>query len=389
MSMNQNIIWIGPTGTGKTGLATAFLIQAINHGYNGRFITFPELVEMLYQSMGDHSEAKVIKTFASYDCLLIDELGYVEVEPAQVGLFFTLLSKRHQKKTTLEFEDIKKIANCVRKIELVEILKRTGSQQHRYDKAKWHTCRGVISVAGQKFMNWRQGIGGGGAIDLVIHLKQCHFKTAIWWLCQNFPAPAINISDCQEIKPIARKKLKLPKKDVYRVSQVINYLRYNRCIPVELINFLVRCGILYCDNRGNAVFLLPGKEKKVVGAELRGTNISHLRWRGMAYGSRKDLGCFYVKKKNTTKIVLCESAIDAISHFALHPNCMAVSTSGATPNPPWLSIFIHKGFEIFCAFDSDETGDSRANEMISLYPTVKRLRPKKKDWNDVLKAQLR
>jgi DNA replication protein DnaC len=101
MSMNQNIIWIGPTGTGKTGLATAFLIQAINHGYNGRFITFPELVEMLYQSMGDHSEAKVIKTFASYDCLLIDELGYVEVEPAQVGLFFTLLSKRHQKKTTL------------------------------------------------------------------------------------------------------------------------------------------------------------------------------------------------------------------------------------------------------------------------------------------------
>jgi DNA replication protein DnaC len=101
MSNNQNIIWIGPTGTGKTGLATAFLIQAINHGYNGRFITFPELIEMLYQSIGDHSEAKVIKTFTSYDCLLIDELGYVEVESAQVGLFFTLLHRRHKKKTTL------------------------------------------------------------------------------------------------------------------------------------------------------------------------------------------------------------------------------------------------------------------------------------------------
>lgn len=101
MSNNQNIIWIGPTGTGKTGLATAFLIQAINHGYNGRFITFPELIEILYQSIGDHSEAKVIKTFASYDCLLIDELGYVEVESAQVGLFFTLLHKRHKKKATL------------------------------------------------------------------------------------------------------------------------------------------------------------------------------------------------------------------------------------------------------------------------------------------------
>ena len=101
LSKRQNVIWIGPTGTGKTGLATAFLIQAINHGYSGRFIEFPELIELLYKSVADHSEAKVIKTFASYDCLVIDELGYVEVEPVQVGLFFTLMHKRHRKKTTL------------------------------------------------------------------------------------------------------------------------------------------------------------------------------------------------------------------------------------------------------------------------------------------------
>lgn len=98
---NQNIIWIGSTGTGKTGLATAFLIQAINRGYNGRFILFSELIEMLYQSVGDHSEKKIINKFASYDCLLIDEMGYVEVEPIQVGLFFTLIHKRYGRKTTL------------------------------------------------------------------------------------------------------------------------------------------------------------------------------------------------------------------------------------------------------------------------------------------------
>ena len=56
---------------------------------------------MLYQSVADHSEAKLIKTFASYDVLLIDELGYIEVEPVQVGLFFTLMNKRHKKKATL------------------------------------------------------------------------------------------------------------------------------------------------------------------------------------------------------------------------------------------------------------------------------------------------
>ena len=55
---NQNIIWLGPTGVGKTGLATAFLIQAVNRGYKGLFILFPELVEALYQSIADHSEEK-------------------------------------------------------------------------------------------------------------------------------------------------------------------------------------------------------------------------------------------------------------------------------------------------------------------------------------------
>ncbi|MBW2337122.1 MAG: ATP-binding protein [Deltaproteobacteria bacterium] len=101
MSKCRNVIWIGPTGTGKTGLATAFLTHAIDQGYNGRFIAFAELVEQLYQAVADHTEAKVIKAFVGSDCLLIDELGYVEVEPVQVGLFFTLMNKRHKKKTTL------------------------------------------------------------------------------------------------------------------------------------------------------------------------------------------------------------------------------------------------------------------------------------------------
>jgi len=59
----RNIIWMGPTGTGKTGLATSFLIHAINQGYKGRFIPFPDLVEQLYQSVADHTEGKVLKTF--------------------------------------------------------------------------------------------------------------------------------------------------------------------------------------------------------------------------------------------------------------------------------------------------------------------------------------
>jgi DNA replication protein DnaC len=101
ISKRQNLIFIGPTGAGKSGLATAFLIQALNRGHTGKFIQFPDLIERLYKSVADHSEAKIIKKFASYDCLVIDELGYVEMEPVQVGLFFTLMHKRHKKKTSL------------------------------------------------------------------------------------------------------------------------------------------------------------------------------------------------------------------------------------------------------------------------------------------------
>ena len=100
MTKQQNIVWLGPTGCGKTGLATSFLLQAIDRGYRGYYIEFAELVGELYASLADHSGAKVLRKYCSYDCLVIDEVGYVEVEPAQVGLFFTLMQKRHKVQTT-------------------------------------------------------------------------------------------------------------------------------------------------------------------------------------------------------------------------------------------------------------------------------------------------
>ncbi len=101
MLKQRNMVWLGPTGCGKSGLATAFLLHAIDRGHRGYFVTFPELLHEFFQSLADRSEGKVLKRYLSYDCLVIDEVGYVEVEPAQVGQFFTLMHKRHKKKTTL------------------------------------------------------------------------------------------------------------------------------------------------------------------------------------------------------------------------------------------------------------------------------------------------
>jgi hypothetical protein len=282
------------------------------------------------------------------------------------------------------FDDIKNLANSVRDFDLKAVLERTGCHRDASDKAKWHTARGVISLTDQKFMNWTLGSGGGGAIDLVMHLKDVDFKTAVLWLSEYF-----SISGFQTLKkekPFSKPVFTLPERVDNQLPRVRKYLIHERLIPPTSIHSLIHSGKIYADNRGNAVFLLLGKEKSVVGAELRGT--TYKKWHGLAPGSRKDQGCFYVKSANVKKVVICESAIDAISFFALHSDCLALSTSGVNPNPAWLPRLINKGFRIYCGFDADNTGDACAHKMIHLHSTVNRLRPPKHDWNEVLKSSL-
>lgn len=97
----QNLIWLGGTGCGKTGLATSFLVQAIHQGHSGRYVLFADLIAELYRSAADHSQEQILQKYLASEILFIDEIGYAEVEPMQVGLFFTLLQKRHRKKPTL------------------------------------------------------------------------------------------------------------------------------------------------------------------------------------------------------------------------------------------------------------------------------------------------
>src|SRR6266481_2071891 len=78
-------------------------------------------------------------------------------------------------------------AQHLRAIPLEMVLPLGGAQPDRYDRHQWHTTAGVLSVTGPKFMNWNLGVGGGGAIDLVMHLHHLDFKAAIDWLAHHFP----------------------------------------------------------------------------------------------------------------------------------------------------------------------------------------------------------
>jgi hypothetical protein len=279
----------------------------------------------------------------------------------------------------MTFQEIRDRANRVRGIPLQEVLLLAGAKRDRHDKSKWNTAKGAISCTAAKFMNWNQGVGGGGAIDLAMHLNNLGFKAAVEWLCHHFP----NLDCRQPLEPTRAAELILPPQDPGKLPAVKRYLTDERAIAPSLIQHLIESGRLYADSRGNAVFLLLGKQNKPVGAELRG--ISTVRWRGIAPGSQRDLGYFSVPAPDATAVILCESAIDAISCLELHPSCLCASTSGARPNPRWLPWLIRQGCAVYCGFDSDSTGESMASNMIAVHPGIKRLRPSQHDWNDVLK----
>jgi hypothetical protein len=282
----------------------------------------------------------------------------------------------------MSFQEIRNRANRVRGIPLTDVLLLARAKRDRYDKAKWQTGKGTISCTAAKFMNWTRGVGGGGAIDLAMHLNDLDFKAAVEWLSHHFPGDPPKAA-----RNPSTTCLLLPPQNPGKLPAVRRYLMQERVIPAPLIQLLIDSGRLYADHRSNAVFLLLGKENNPVGAELRGTTAA--RWRGMAPASRKDLGYFSVPAPQATAVVLCESAIDAISCFALYPGRLCVSTSGARPNPSWLPELIRKGYDIYCGFDTDCTGDQMGEALIALYPAVKRLRPQHHDWNDVLQSQSR
>jgi hypothetical protein len=264
---------------------------------------------------------------------------------------------------------------------LETVLPLCGAQKDHDDKRKWHTSAGALSVTGAKFMNWHNSVGGGGAIDLVMHLNHLDFKAAVDWLAHHFPGAL----PPPPVPPTPPSQLRLPPPDPSKLGRVKEYLAQQRGITPTLLDPLIQSGTLYADTRANAVFLLLGKESLPVGAELRGT--TQRVWRGMAPGSQKDLGCFSIPATPLPGIILCESAIDAISCFALHPHHRCLSTAGARPNPRWLQPLLNQGHPVYCGFDADPTGDYMACAMTALHPTVKRLRPPEHDWNDVLKAQ--
>lgn len=96
-----NVVFVGPTGVGKTGLSIGLLLKALEAGHRGLFIKAQDLFDEMYASLADRSSRKLLDRLSNVDLLVIDEMGYLNLRPEQSNIFFKLMEERYGRKSTI------------------------------------------------------------------------------------------------------------------------------------------------------------------------------------------------------------------------------------------------------------------------------------------------
>lgn len=97
----KNVIFVGTSGVGKTHLATSLGIEAAKKRNSVYFISCNDLINNLLTAYKENKVENRIKHYLKYKLLIIDEIGYLPIDKTGSNLFFQLISKRYENKSTI------------------------------------------------------------------------------------------------------------------------------------------------------------------------------------------------------------------------------------------------------------------------------------------------
>src|SRR5690554_370747 len=101
IELNENIVFLGSPGVGKTHLATSIGISVAKKRMQTYFIKCHDLIQQLKKANLENRSTDRIKHFTKYRLLIIDEMGYLPISKEDSKLFFQLIDKRYETKSPI------------------------------------------------------------------------------------------------------------------------------------------------------------------------------------------------------------------------------------------------------------------------------------------------